>query len=300
LSSLAELADAVSSPKGAIATPETEVEATPAFAPLSRPDLPILASPWFQPEKSRKLLWRYLAGAGAALVLALFLFASWRMMRELKSRNGEQSVVVQPPVTTPANTESLATVPSKPTPEQIASTHPAAKNAPKNRGVVPAADTETETDDGLIRNIPVDPPVAPKAQNAANSSKALETENAAPPQVSMVSTGGDPLHSILATTASLPKLEHEHSQGATPVVLDRKVMPSYPREALTLRHEGVVVVRATVAENGKVAQVKLLSGDFILGKAAMDAIRLWHYHPAMLNGVPSQAETDITLNFKLP
>lgn len=300
LSSLAELADAVSFPKAVIAAPEIEEPATPAFTSLSRPDLPILASPWFQPGKSRKLIWRYLAGAGAALVLALFLFASWRMMRELKSRNSQQSVVVQPPVATPANSEPLAVVPSKPTPEQIGSTQPTAKNAPRNRGVVPAADTEAETDDGLIRSIPIDAPATPKTQVAANSNKPLDADNAAPPQVSMVSTSEDPLHGILAATASLPKLEHPHSQGATPVVLDRKIMPSYPREALTLRHEGVVVVRATVAENGKVAQVKLLSGDFILGKAAMDAIRQWHYHPAMLNGVPSQSETDITLNFKLP
>jgi TonB family protein len=46
--------------------------------------------------------------------------------------------------------------------------------------------------------------------------------------------------------------------------------------------------------------MKLMSGDPVLGKAAMDAIRQWHYHPALLNGVPTASETDITLNFKLP
>ena len=77
-------------------------------------------------------------------------------------------------------------------------------------------------------------------------------------------------------------------------------MPSYPRQALTLRREGAVVTRATVSANGQVSQVKVLSGDPILAQAAIDAIRQWHYHPALLNGVPTQSETDITLNFKLP
>ncbi len=69
---------------------------------------------------------------------------------------------------------------------------------------------------------------------------------------------------------------------------------------MTLRHEGEVVIHATVSEVGQVSRMKLLHGDPILGKAAMDAIRQWRYHPALLNGVPTASETDITLNFKLP
>jgi protein TonB len=77
-------------------------------------------------------------------------------------------------------------------------------------------------------------------------------------------------------------------------------MPNYPRQALTLRREGAVVIHATVSEAGKVSQMKLMSGDIVLGRAAMDAIRQWRYRPAQLNGVPTASETDITLNFKLP
>ena len=302
LASLAEMADVVSSPKLANNDPQPETLASPA-EPLPRPDLPILASPWMQPGKSRKQLWWYLAGTGAALVLALFLFASWRMLNEIRSRNSTQAIT-QTPATAPANNEiaTLATsnLSAKPTPEQITSTQPASKNSPKSRGIVPAADIEAEPDDGLIRSIPVDSPAVSKTQNTANSTKSAEAEVSAPPQVSMVNSNENPLGSVLATTASLPQLEKQESQGAIPVVLERRIMPLYPREALTLRREGAVVIHATVSDKGRVSQLKVVSGDAILGRAALDAVRQWHYRPALLNGKPAASETDITLNFKLP
>jgi len=77
-------------------------------------------------------------------------------------------------------------------------------------------------------------------------------------------------------------------------------MPAYPHQALVIRRDGAVVMRATVTDNAHVSEVKLLSGDPILGRAAMEAVRQWRYRPALLNGKPTPTETDITLNFKLP
>jgi TonB family protein len=303
LSSLAELADAVNSPKIAGSAFQTEVDTSPALEPIAQPDLPILNSPWTYSEKSPKLIWRYFAGVGAVLLLGLFLFASWRMLRELKSRNSTQSTAAQPAATPTTNNEALtaspSSLPAKPTPEQIALAQPAT-NSSKSRGVIQAANIESEPDDGLIRNIPVDSPTVSKVDNSVRTSKTTDAETSAPPQVSMVSTNEDSLRGILAPASAMPQLEHQHSQGATPLVLERKVMPSYPRQALTLRHEGPVVTRATVSETGQVLQVKVLSGDPILARAAIDAIRQWHYHPALLNGIPTESEIDITLNFKLP
>src|ERR1041384_6137985 len=303
LLSLAELADVISSPKTGIVDPQPVVHIGPAFEPLSRPDLPILASAWEQPGKSRKMFWWYLAGAGATLVLSLFLFASWRMLRELRSRNSTQAVA-QPQTTASTNNEILtlpsSNLPAKPTPEQISLTRPSTKNSQGSGAVIPAASTETEPDDGLIRSIPVDPPAVAKTQNTASATKPSEVEITTPPQVSMISSNEYPLRGMPATTTSLPQLERQHSQGALPIVLERKVMPLYPREAMTLRREGAVVIHATVSEVGKVSQMKVLSGDPTLGRAAMDAIRQWRYRPALLNGKPTASETDITLNFKLP
>jgi protein TonB len=298
LSSLAELADATSSASSTDA--QAAQSSNPGFEPILRPDLPILNSPWAQVETARKPIWRYLAVGGAVVVLGLFSVASWRMWSELRSRNEAKPVAVQSSAATPINpatqTGTELSRSAKPTPEQIASTQSANKSPQKSRGVVPAANIESEPDDGLIRNIPTDSPVVVKTNKPAEA----DASTNAPPQVSMVTTNEDSLHGILAPTTSLPQLEPRLSQGVSPLVLEHKVIPAYPHQALVIRRDGPVVVRAIVTDSGKVSQVKLLSGDPILGRAAMDAIRQWRYHPALLNGKPTQTETDITLNFKLP
>jgi len=306
LSSLAELADVVSSAKTTTSVPQTEAITSPAFEAISRPDLPILNLPWANSEKSRKLIRRYLAGSGAALVLGLLLFASWRMWSDLRSRNTTQSGAAQPSATTPPNNEALTSPASsrsaKPTPEQIATTQTAAKNSQKSRGVVPAANIDSEPDDGLIRSIPTDSATPVKTNSPASVNKPAEADPSvgAPPQVSMVTSNDDSLRGILAPTTSLPQLEVRRSEGVTPLALERKVMPSYPKQAMIIRREGAVVMHVTVTDKGRIADVKLLSGDPILGRAAVDAVRQWRYRPALLNGKPTQSETDITLNFKLP
>jgi len=116
----------------------------------------------------------------------------------------------------------------------------------------------------------------------------------------MVTTNAAPLSGIMAPEASLPQLEVRRSEGATPLVLQSRVMPSYPRQAMAMRREGSVLMHVTVTDAGNIADVKLVKGDPILGHAAVDAVRRWRYRPATLNGKPTQAETDVTLNFKLP
>ncbi len=301
LSSLAELADVANSSgnKNAV-EPDNSI----GTDPIPRPDLPILQSPWAYTETRGKPLWWYLAGAGGVLVLGLFLFASWAMWGELKSRNATQPTAAQPPATTTAATPPViplsANALSKPTPEVIASAQSTNNSSKKSRGVVPAADFESEPDDGLIRNIPADSPVGAKTENTASQPSKAEPLVEAPPQVAMVTSTADPLPGIPTAATSLPQLAVRQSEGVTPVVLERKVMPPYPHEAMAMRLEGPVVMRATITEKGQISQVKLVSGDPVLGRAAMNAVRQWHYRPALLNGKATQSETDITLNFKLP
>lgn len=85
--------------------------------------------------------------------------------------------------------------------------------------------------------------------------------------------------------------------GGTP---DRSVNPVYPPEALALRLEGTVVLSVVIDESGSVQILKTLNGDPILARAAIDAVRQWHYHPYLLNGQPVKREAKITLTFKLP
>ncbi len=54
---------------------------------------------------------------------------------------------------------------------------------------------------------------------------------------------------------------------------------------------------ATIGASGTVKSLKVMKGDPLLQKAAVDAVMQWQYRPTMLNGHPVETETTITLNF---
>jgi protein TonB len=57
---------------------------------------------------------------------------------------------------------------------------------------------------------------------------------------------------------------------------------------------------ATISKNGDISAVKILSGDPQLSHAAVDAVKQWKYKPYLLNGLPVEIQTQVTVNFKLP
>ena len=46
--------------------------------------------------------------------------------------------------------------------------------------------------------------------------------------------------------------------------------------------------------------VKLVRGAFVLARAAVDAVKQWAYKPYYVSGQPVEAQTLITVNFRLP
>jgi protein TonB len=50
---------------------------------------------------------------------------------------------------------------------------------------------------------------------------------------------------------------------------------------------------------GKVQQLELVSGDPVLAKAALEAVRQWEYKPTLLNGEPVEVDTTIDVVFSL-
>jgi protein TonB len=65
--------------------------------------------------------------------------------------------------------------------------------------------------------------------------------------------------------------------------------PEYPQLAKQSGAQGEV--------DGKVKNVKVVSGPPLLRNAAIQAVKQWVYKPTLLNGKPIEAETRITLNF---
>ena len=299
LSSLAEIADAASAAQSAKVQPD-ELAAHNGATP-ARPDLPILESQWVQKERHPKPIWRYIGVGGAVVVLALFSVAIWRMWHEIRNRDEQQPVAVQspPPAATPAtqNQVDQPGLQAKPAPEEISSAGTNHESTHRDR-VVQAASIDPEPDDGLIRTIPVDTASTPDATRPQND--AANAAPSAPPQVAMVSTPDASLDGILAGQQRLPRLSPSVSEGVSPLVLEHKVMPAYPHDARMLRLEGAVVMHATVTDKGRVSDLKVVSGNPVLARAALDAVRQWRYRPAELNGKPTNIGTDITISFKLP
>ncbi len=78
-----------------------------------------------------------------------------------------------------------------------------------------------------------------------------------------------------------------------------KVHPVYPPEAKAQGIQGAVRLQATIAKDGTVANLQVLSGDSTLAAAALDAVRQWRYQTTLLNGDPVEVVTEIQVNFTL-
>ena len=88
-------------------------------------------------------------------------------------------------------------------------------------------------------------------------------------------------------------------QVGTPALLHR-VDPEYPELAVRSKMQGRVILEALVDEDGRVVDVKLLrSAGEVLDRAAIAAVRQWHYSPLLLNGIRERFILTVTLAFNL-
>jgi TonB family protein len=77
----------------------------------------------------------------------------------------------------------------------------------------------------------------------------------------------------------------------------KDVKPVYPDMAQSAHVAGTVIVEATIGEDGKVVDAKILRSIPMLDKAALDAVRQWEYTPTLLNGVPVPVVLTVTITF---
>ena len=85
-----------------------------------------------------------------------------------------------------------------------------------------------------------------------------------------------------------------------PPIKIKDVAPVYPAIARSARVTGAVTVEATIGEDGKVADARVVKSVPLLDQAALDAVRQWEYRPTLLNGVPVPVVVTVVINFKQP
>jgi protein TonB len=80
----------------------------------------------------------------------------------------------------------------------------------------------------------------------------------------------------------------------------QRVEPEYPEEARQQRIQGAVVLEVRIGRDGAIEEVKLVSGQPLLAKAAIAAVKQWRFKPRLENGQPVGMQTRVTLNFRIP
>ena len=90
------------------------------------------------------------------------------------------------------------------------------------------------------------------------------------------------------------------SEESARALLVHTVNPVYPPEGAAQKLQGPVVLQAVIARDGSVEDLKLVRGYFILGRAAIAAVKQWRFQPYSVNGHAAATQTVITINFSYP
>jgi protein TonB len=283
--------------------------------PLPLPAAPVVAAaaPAVAPANAR---FRRVAIAGAAtLLLASAGGTAWKLSRRSEPARAPavsppaatapaaatiaanppaaepapaQPAVVQPPPSTPAQQPS-STVSSRDTKPQ---SKPA--SAPPLRAFVPPESTPPARTQNTT--LPLPPGTDPRISITTSPSLPIALNAGvtpgAPPPPPAVTPAPAP-----AAAAAPVKAAPTASTQLVQAVLINRTMPDYPPMARQRAISGVVRLTATIDEHGNVKNVKVLSGDVILAASARNAVLLWKYKPAILNGQPVPTNTEISITF---
>ena len=267
---------------------------------------------------NRKFLWI----AVAVLAIAVAGYAGWTKLHSAPSG----SELPGPPI---ASRSATAAQPNTSLQQPSAATASDTNGSP-SQAPGTASHVEQAPDITLSSEVPPPPkskavrtPTAPlpaKSAPAAEAQPVLVVTNAAPqrppqpapaeepdasappPSVIASNSGDQTISGIMASsTASTVTPAHsiQLSQGVAQGLLIKQVQPTYTAEAHRLRLQGAVELLATISTSGSITNLKQLSGDRILGRAALDAVKQWKYKPYLLDGQPVEVQTQITVKFNM-
>jgi len=176
---------------------------------------------------------------------------------------------------TPTTTPADATANSAATP----ATGNASTTKPGTEPATPAPATASKTDTTK----------QPKLQAAKRDAASGKSASLVPASLPPTTTAKAPSSDLLEVPEDFADDQVIH-----------RVHPSYPKQALTKKLHGSVTLQVIVNKQGKVDSLALVSGDPVLGQAAQSAVKQWRYKPYWHNGEPTDFQTHVTVDFKLP
>lgn len=148
------------------------------------------------------------------------------------------------------------------------------------------------------------PPV--QVQRAAIPESMRNSPPIAPPVVVTVS----PAQMMpVSAPQSQPLIQQSAQQVSEPVALSEEaarallvhaVDPVYPPAGAAQKLHGAVVLQTVIGRDGTVEEVKIVKGYFVLGRAAIAAVKQWRFQPYTINGHAASTQTTFTINFSYP
>jgi protein TonB len=90
------------------------------------------------------------------------------------------------------------------------------------------------------------------------------------------------------------------TESAARDLLTQPVDPAYPDAAKAAGQRGSVVLQVFIGRDGAVQDAKFLQGSLVFARAAIDAVKQWHFKPYSMNGRVVSVQTTITLKFQPP
>ncbi len=253
-----------------------------------------------------------------AAVVLLACSAGYLSWKNMGSKNAAASTSASTTSTAATATPSGETTnsrdnagPAQPTTEEITLGN-SAPAAPKS-ATKPSATKEVAPKEVASKE-PAPEPEPEVTQRLIVRNDTRHLEPAAKPQdaeavqaPSAIGMGGEAdtkaLANISSAPVNVPKPAAQIlrvSQGVMEGLVLKRVQPRYPTQAMQLHIQGSVQLQATISKTGDIENLKVMSGDAILARAAQDAVKQWKYKPYYLNGDPVPIQTQILVNFKLP
>jgi protein TonB len=200
----------------------------------------------------------------------------------------------EPPTGSNSSSATFSPVSGEPAKNTTPAVSPLPPTAPKNSPPLtrsePPAEQPKKPSLGEVR---LSAPVVSRANNSPQSGDADPSLG-----TSMPTPGAESLSSLSAHTKE-PVAPVEVGGDVKAARLVKSVPPVYPEVARTQRIAGNVSIDAVVETDGNVSTMKVLSGPAILHRAALDAVKQWHYQPAMLDGKPTASHLTVIVQFRL-
>jgi TonB family protein len=96
----------------------------------------------------------------------------------------------------------------------------------------------------------------------------------------------------------IPKLSLERDEAQKQLV--HRVPAQYPAKAKLAGIQGTVLLAVTIGVDGRVKDLREISGPPELISAATDAVKQWRYRPTVFRGRTWEVSTEVEIQFRLP